>query len=116
MSSFIHLVRPLAALGAMGLSISVGIAACTTGPATDEGSGGQGGTDADGSGGQNGNSGGTPGLGGGGAGGAGALPPGAISCDEPAACGLQECLTEEQPANHQAPCSALDPHTNPPTS
>lgn len=49
-------------------------------------------------------------------GGMGGLPAGAISCDVPAACGLQECLTVEEEANHHAPCSELTPHTNPPTS
>lgn len=75
------------------------------------GSGGSGGSGGNGSGGA-GAFGGLGGLGGGG----GELPPGAISCDAPAVCGLQECQTEDAGADHYAACTEIEPHTNPPTS
>jgi len=100
-------------LGVLACGAFSSAAACSVVTNTDDGTGGDAGSGSGGEG-----SGGEPGSGGGaGEGGAGeGLPPGAISCDEPAACGLQECLTLEASPNHVDPCSELEPHTNPPTS
>jgi len=101
---------PAVASSALSLFLlSAAWAGCTTQSVDDEGTGGLGGGASDGSGGAS-----TGGLGG--FGGASALPPGAISCDAEAACGLRECQTEDAGADHYSPCTELEPHTNPPTS
>lgn len=112
MKSTVRGLGPAAlSLGFVLAASALGVA-CSTGSSVDEsGDGGAG----PGSGGRA--SGGNTGSGGvGGLGGASTLPPGAVSCDAPAACGLQECLTEDAGANHFAACTELVPHTNPPTS
>lgn len=114
MKSPVRGLGPVLLLTGLGVSSVLLTTACGEVSSVDES--GDGGAGPDGSGGLA--SGGSDGSGGGlgGLGGADALPPGAVSCDAAAACGLQECQTEDAGANHYAACTDIVPHTNPPTS